>query len=265
MIDIDSDSRMDKIRALIAKAEGTHFPEEAKVFMAKAEELMAKWAIDEVMLAASKGKLDDGTIGLSSIFIPANEYRGPKVSLLVVIADCHRCKLVIYPQQYVEKGGVRKRMVELKVTGYEIDRKFVDTLFTSLLMQSEIEFIHPDVQLRMQSETDNSGHCIAWRNAFMRGYVAIINKRMKEARAMAEEQAKMQYAGNSMAMVLVSKQALVERKYTEFFPQLGKSAHSNAGYSDRGSAYESGRQAASKADLGSPKVRQSGSSGQLKG
>ena len=38
------------IRALLAKAEATDFPEEAELFTAKATELIAKFSIDEALL-----------------------------------------------------------------------------------------------------------------------------------------------------------------------------------------------------------------------
>src|SRR5690606_31701227 len=46
------DRRLDTIRALLAKAEATDFPEEAEAFFAKASELISRWAIDEALLWA---------------------------------------------------------------------------------------------------------------------------------------------------------------------------------------------------------------------
>jgi hypothetical protein len=41
---------LERVRALLAKAEGTNFPEEAEAFRAKADELMTRFAIDSFML-----------------------------------------------------------------------------------------------------------------------------------------------------------------------------------------------------------------------
>src|SRR5437868_13324419 len=51
------DKWADKIAALLRKAESTT-PEEAELLMAKAQELMAKYAIDEAMLNAARGVKD---------------------------------------------------------------------------------------------------------------------------------------------------------------------------------------------------------------
>jgi hypothetical protein len=48
----DVDERiLDKVRALLAKAESTEFPEEAEALSARAQELMAKYSIDQAVLA----------------------------------------------------------------------------------------------------------------------------------------------------------------------------------------------------------------------
>ena len=55
----DADTRiLGKIRALLAKAESTEFPEEAEALSARAQELMAKHSIDHALLAAQSGNRD---------------------------------------------------------------------------------------------------------------------------------------------------------------------------------------------------------------
>ena len=44
---------LDKVRALLAKAESTEFPEEAEAYTAKAQELMARHRIDRAVLGAT--------------------------------------------------------------------------------------------------------------------------------------------------------------------------------------------------------------------
>ena len=46
----------DKIRALLAKAESTEYPDEAAVYTAKAQELIATHAIDMALLQEREGK-----------------------------------------------------------------------------------------------------------------------------------------------------------------------------------------------------------------
>src|SRR5688572_14589877 len=55
----DVDQRMlDRVRALLAKAESTDFPEEAETYTAKAQQLMARYSIDQALLAAGAGAGD---------------------------------------------------------------------------------------------------------------------------------------------------------------------------------------------------------------
>ena len=46
---------LDKVRALLAKAESTEFPEEAGALTSRAQQLMARYSIDHALLAAQTG------------------------------------------------------------------------------------------------------------------------------------------------------------------------------------------------------------------
>jgi hypothetical protein len=243
---------LDKIRALLAKAESTKFPEEAKAFTAKAQELMTKYSIDDAMLNA--GKEDYGSIDGTDVWIPANEYRAPKVQLLTNVAAIFDCKLVVFRQTYRVVDGVRKRMFYVKVIGFEKDRDFSIRLWTSLLLQSEQELLSPAILARMQQECSAGGHSIRWRNSFMMAYGSQIYYRLLAAKRTATAQASMQYDGNTMAVVFVGRKALVDRKYAEMFPELGKASKSHAGQG-MGSASRLGHEAGSRADLGTGKVK----------
>ena len=51
---------LSRIRALLAKAEATEYAEEAEALSARAQELMAKYSIDQALLAAESGGGDAG-------------------------------------------------------------------------------------------------------------------------------------------------------------------------------------------------------------
>ncbi|MFD0595252.1 DUF2786 domain-containing protein [Catellatospora coxensis] len=71
-----TDQRMlDRIRALLAKAESTGFPEEAEAFTAKAQQLMARHSIDHALIDAATGRATDRPPGASSSPTPT---RGPR-------------------------------------------------------------------------------------------------------------------------------------------------------------------------------------------
>src|SRR5208282_3917943 len=80
-----------KIRALLAKAESTEFPEEAEALSARAQELMAKYSIDQAVLAAREGRKDSP----AGRRLPVdNPYESPKASLLQTIAKANRCRTI---------------------------------------------------------------------------------------------------------------------------------------------------------------------------
>ena len=67
----DADERiLGKIRALLAKAEATEFPDEAEALSARAQELMAKHSIDHALLAAQYGSKEPGARGGSPVDSP---------------------------------------------------------------------------------------------------------------------------------------------------------------------------------------------------
>ena len=50
-----NDSVLHKVRALLAKAEATPFDAEAEAFTSKAQELIARYRIDDALLSARRG------------------------------------------------------------------------------------------------------------------------------------------------------------------------------------------------------------------
>ena len=59
----NTETWVSKVQALIAKAESTEFPDEAEAFMAKAQELMTRHAIDLAMLDGESGRREPGKVG----------------------------------------------------------------------------------------------------------------------------------------------------------------------------------------------------------
>ena len=248
-------SRLEKVRALLAKAEGTTHPEEAKLFFAKAQELMAKWAIDDAMLLHLTGANPE--VGVSTIWIDANEYRSPKVQILNAVAKSNDCRLVLHPQTYVmvpdAKGKpVRKRRFTVSLYGFEDDRKFTELLYTSMLLQVEQSLLSPAVLAQAQLECDHGGHHIKWRNTFTNAFASAIWRRFQEIKSRAQQQGHAQY-GNQMAMVLIGKSKSVDKYVEDQHPKL-RTMKSSAGQGS-GSASRLGSEAGERADIGRPKMK----------
>ncbi len=117
----DEPRMLTRIRALLAKAEATGFPEEAEALTTKAQELMARHTIDEALLAARTHSRE--TPGACRIGVEP-PYEGAKAVLLDAVASANRCRAV-----WNEDLGFST------VVGFEPDLDAVELLFTSLLVQ----------------------------------------------------------------------------------------------------------------------------------
>ncbi|MFI9630026.1 DUF2786 domain-containing protein [Streptomyces sp. NPDC052042] len=110
-----------RIRALLAKAEATGFPEEAEALTTKAQELMARHSIDEALLAARTHSAE--APGACRIGVDA-PYETAKAILLDAVASANRCRAVW-------NGDLGFSTV----VGFGPDLEAVEVLYTSLLVQ----------------------------------------------------------------------------------------------------------------------------------
>ena len=167
-----TDERMlSRIRALLAKAESTEFPEEAEALSARAQELMAKYSIDHALLAAQAG--DREAAGGRRIAVD-NPYEGPKATLLNTVAEANRCRAI-----WSKDVGL------VTVVGFPADLDAVEILFTSLLVQANTAMI------RAGGRKDAYGRSRtrSFRQSFLISYAIRIGERLTEATVHAEREA----------------------------------------------------------------------------
>lgn len=241
-------NRLDKIRALLAKAEGTNHPPEAQAFTAKAHDLMIQWGIEDAELQAAGRKAEDtGSIGVTRVWMPYSPYQTPHIWLLTGIAKAVDCRTVKYT------GAVRKNTKGsydkgswMHIIGFERDRDFTEAMYTSLMLQAESEFQSDAVQEQMFAETSHPGHRIRWRNAFMAAFARRVNTRMWEARKGARDE-----VAESTALVLRDRKTAVDNWVDDNVGPLSKGARSGMG---GGAGSLAGDRAGRKADIGSAKV-----------
>ena len=81
---------LEKVRALLAKAESTEFAEEAAAFTAKAQAIMAAHSITLAMLEGASP--DDGPASLR--IVQEAPYASQKSTLLSAIARPNQCRVV---------------------------------------------------------------------------------------------------------------------------------------------------------------------------
>lgn len=166
-----SDARvLAKVRALLAKAESSEFPEEAELLSAKAQELISRHALDRLLTEAAAGG-ETAAVGARRLWLAA-PYVFQKGLLVDAVADANRCRSVIS-----ESLGF------CTVVGGERDLAAVDLLVTSLLVQAETAL------RRFGRQTDRTGtsRTRSFRQSFLVAYASRIGERLTEATTQACE------------------------------------------------------------------------------
>jgi len=160
-----------RIRALLAKAESTEYPEEAEALTAKAQQLMAQHSIDEALLAA--GAPSEGAPAALRIGVDS-PYEGPKAMLLDAVAAANRCRVV-----WAKEFGF------CTIIGFDADLDAVELLYTSLLVQGT-SAMHRAGSRRHQ---DGAPRTKAFRQSFLVAYAARIRERLTAATEQATSDA----------------------------------------------------------------------------
>ncbi|WP_084266046.1 DUF2786 domain-containing protein [Actinomadura macra] len=217
-----------KVRALLAKAESTEFPEEAEALSARAQELIARHSIDHALLAAETGDLG-GPAGRR--IAVDNPYDTPKAVLLTVVADANRCRAVWH-----------RELGFSTVLGFPADLAAVEMLFTSLLVQATAAMVHagPKRDAHGRSRTRS------FRHAFLNAYAARIGERLRDVASEATKQAAAGAEGKDLLPVLAARDQAVELAVDKMFPNLAKS---RAGSVSNYEGWVAGRAAADLASL----------------
>ena len=218
-----------RVRALLAKAESTQFPEEAEALTAKAQELMARHSIDAALAAAGEartGRPDQLRL------VVENPYVSPKVHLLSAVARANRCEAV-----WMKHEGVAV------VFGYPVDLEAVELLFTSLLVQATT------AALAAGSKTDAWGRSRtrSFRTSFLLSFAVRIGERLAEATAGAVEEVAAEggTAAAGLLPVLADRTEAVLAARDEAFPRL-RTARTSV---SNGQGWQAGRDAAERASL----------------
>ncbi|MFD8061864.1 DUF2786 domain-containing protein [Streptomyces cyaneofuscatus] len=158
----DEPRMLTRIRALLAKAEATGFPEEAEALTAKAQELMARHSIDEALIAARS--LSAETPGACRIGVEP-PYESAKAILLDAVASANRC-------QAVWNGDLGFSTV----VGFEPDLEAVELLFTSLLVQGTAAMTRAEAGQRASGRKRTK----TFRQSFLMAYAQRLGSRLAD-------------------------------------------------------------------------------------
>jgi hypothetical protein len=227
----DDDRRMSKlsaVRALLAKAERTEFPEEARALTAKAQELMVRYALTEAQLQASSAAKQDHVVTVA-VAVEA-PYRSAKGLLLSEVAGANNCRVIGDASRY-------------HVVGFSSDIERAQLVFTSLLVQAAREMLVAHKEPWMNTKS--------FRHSFLIGYATEIGTRLvKQVDATISD---LRYAGGSDILpVLADRSHMVDRAVRDRWG--GRLGSSRVTYRpDTG--YSAGRHAGRRADLSHRRLR----------
>jgi hypothetical protein len=219
-----------KVRALLAKAESTTFPEEADACSAKAQELMSRHRIEHL------GEAGTGPLG-RRIWLDA-PYLKPKAGLVSAVARANTCRAV----HLVGLGCVH-------LVGFPDDLEATELLFTSLLVQAGRAMVAagPQVDARGRSRTRS------FRHSFLEGFSWRIGARLAESTATVTANATEGRA--DLLPVLARRDELVEVALRDAFPNVTR----QRGSSSNALGWGAGVHAAERADLGRSRIGNRGS------
>ncbi len=241
----EDDRRLSTIRALLAKAEATEYPDEAEAFFNKASELISRWAIDEAMLwadadAAGREQPDELQLLLHAPYLPQ------KAVLVGAVATAHGCRAV----RIVSPPGTGKEIIS--IVGFPTELKWVDTLVTSLLVQLTSAMLS-----RCPAGLTPSASA-SWRRSFIVGFAEEVGRRLEADRAAAAAERDAAVRGSapaaasgggpspapSTALVLASRVDEVDSELRRRHPRLRSSwASSGRSASGRREGRAAGREA----------------------
>ncbi len=218
-----------KVRALLAKAESTSFDAEAEALTAKAQQLMARHAIDEAIARNVGGARAERPTARR--FAVDDPYASAKSRLLSAVAATNGGRSVWYEE-----------FALMAVVAFEADLDAIDTLFTSLLVQGTRAMLAKGkvVDGRGRSRTRS------FRQSFLLAFADRIHERLVQATTAACHEAEEELA-TSVLPVLAGRDGEVNDAVEAMFPNTRRMRGSRI-TSEEG--WAAGRTAAELASLG---------------
>ncbi|MEU8259198.1 DUF2786 domain-containing protein [Micromonospora sp. NPDC048999] len=241
-----SGSRMlDRVRALLAKAESTTFPAEAEALTGKAQELMARHSIDAALLDATAERPDQPSGVRLGTDAP---YAAAKALLIQEVAAANRCESV-----WSDDLGFAT------VLGFPADLAAVELLHTSLLVQATAAMLRGRAEHHAGNGRAGSGRAgsgrrtKAYDESFLNAFALRIGERLRTATAAADQEAAEEPGGQRLLPVLAARSDAVRERVDQLFPGVTRhrlQVRDAAGWS-------SGTSAADRAslDVGAPARR----------
>ena len=216
--DSERQKLLNRIRALLAKAEATSYAAEAESFTAKAQDLMTRHAIDEALLDATNEQI---AVVAQRLHLQS-PYASTKAGLLNAVGMANRCRVIYFNQLDIAT-----------IVGVPVDVDQVVMLFTSLLIQATRAMT--EAGAARPGSFDRSA---TFRRSFLAAYAVRIGERLREANAAATES-----YGKDLVPLLTRQESAVQQEFDRLFPHTRTAS---GGYLDQ-RGWEAGRRAADRA------------------
>ncbi|HET9690762.1 MAG TPA: DUF2786 domain-containing protein [Acidimicrobiales bacterium] len=225
------DPLLEKVRALLAKAESTAFAPEAAALTAKAQELIRRHALDGVDPPGAGGAGDGRGRPSPRRLAVDDPYADAKSNLLAAIGAANDVRCVWHAD-----------LATMTLVGFPADVEGVEALFTSLLVQASRQMLAE----RPSADRGRGGALRAYRHAFLLAFAGRIGERLAEAAA-AGTRAVEAERSESMLPVLADRRALVDAAVDDLFPRLRTGRRRRVSDAE---GWLAGRAAADEASLG---------------
>lgn len=225
--DVDQ-NLLGKVRKIIAKAERTDFESERDAFLAKAQELMIRHALDESMV---KEEIADHQM-IERHFVVGNRGAGlwAKRDVITTVAGYANCRTWAHTRSYYST-----------VAGFAEDVEFADMLITSLLLQMERE-----VGKALKHDKPEWTDPRTYRVNFMEAFASSISARLTAMKAQAQTRVE-EDSGSSVALVLRDRKERVNEWVDAKHHFVTVSRNQLKGFD--GAARQAGARAGERADL----------------
>jgi hypothetical protein len=191
--------RLARIRALLAKAEATEFPDEAEALSGKAQELMAKFSLDSALVEAEVEIPDDSAARRLWVETP---YVSAKAQLVGAVASANRCRTVVIDELAV-----------VTIVGAELDLQHTELLSTSLLVQANRAMLAAGKHIGRRGESRTR----SFRQSFLMAYAQRIGERL-QATAAATQAAVPEADAGRLLPVLAKREEQVDTLFAQLFP-----------------------------------------------
>jgi len=208
--DVDQKA-LSRVRALLAKAEATAFPEEAEALSAKAQELMSRYSLHRAVAEHDRGQAPLAAARRIWIESP---YAGAKAVLVQAVASANRCRAV-----WTENFGF------VTVVGAETELDVVELLTTSLLVQANRAMLVAGRQVSSRGQTRTR----SFRQSFLVAYATRIGERLDTANATVTAQVD----SSRLLPVLAARTRAADELTDRLFPSTARrsiSAPNRAGW-----------------------------------